>query len=129
MNAKLATLLSLVPERIARAHAGMAFSMPEAALSCAHPERLAFVAGRLNWMSPLERLTKDEQRSLGLMASSHRPAAEADEVEGEIESDLDGETESELEGDIAEDLEDEIALAPEFAESERQGSSGTLVAP
>ena len=113
MNPKLAAMLSLVPERVARAHPGSAFSMPEAAGTCAHPERLAFVAGRLHWLSPLDRLTKDEQRALGLMASSSRPTADVDESEGEV----------------VEDLDEEMALAPEYTESERQGEAGTLVAP
>ena len=113
MNPKLAALLSLVAERVARTHPGSAFSMPEAAGTCAHPERLTFVAGRLHWLSPLDRLTKDEQRALGLMASSSRPAAEADESEGELVEDLDG----------------EMALAPEFSESERHAEAETLVAP
>src|SRR5688572_900663 len=113
MNPKLAAMLPLIPERVARLHPGSAFSMPEAAATCAHPERLTFVAARLHWLSPLDRLTKDEQRSLGLMASSSRPAAAAGEPEGELAE--------ELEEELEEEIEDEMALAPEFTESDRQG--------
>ena len=111
MHPRLAALLPLIPDRVARTHPGTAFAMPQAAASCTHPERLGFVAGRLHWLSPLERLSKDEQRALGLMASNARPAAEIDEMEIEA-----GE-EAEIEG------------MPDYPESERQGSAGTLVAP
>ena len=117
MHPRLAALLPLIPERVARTHAGATFSMPEAAASCAHPDRLTFVAGRLHWMSPLERLTKDEQRALGLMAANGRPVAEAESEADEIVIEVAGE------------LADELDAAPEFVESERQGSAGTLVAP
>ena len=126
MNPRLAAVLSLIPERVARTHFGATFAMPEAAATCAHPDRLTFIAGRLNWMSPLERITKDEQRALGLLAPSNRPvagAAEADELES-VEDDFDDAS-----------LDDaDLALEPELAghditESERQGSAGTLVAP
>ena len=116
MNARLAAVLSLIPERFVRTHAGSAFTMPEAA-ACAQPQRMAMISERLHWLSPLDRLSKDEQRALGLLASGGRPAAiaaESDEMEA-----LD-----ELDGEI-----DELDMAPELAESERQGSAGTLVAP
>ena len=113
MHPKLAALLPLIPERVARSHPGTAFEMPQAAASCAYPERLTFVAGRLHWLSPLDRISKDEQRALGLLASNVRPAAEAEADDIEIEA---GE-------------EADIEVMPEYAESERQGSAGTLVAP
>lgn len=119
MNPRLAAVLSLIPERVARTHAGATFTMPEAAASCAHPDRLTFVAGRLHWMSPLDRLTKDEQRALGLMASNGRPVAGA---EAEAEAD-------DIDLEVAGELEDELDAAPELVESERQGSVGTHVAP
>jgi hypothetical protein len=96
---------------VARAHPGTAFVMPQAAASCAHPERLAFVAERLHWLSPLDRLSKDEQRGLGLLASNGRPSAEAEDLA--IES---GE-------------ENDVEVIAEYGESERQGTAGTLVAP
>jgi hypothetical protein len=115
MHPKLAALLPLIPDRVARVHPGSAFVMPQAAASCAHPDRLAFVAERLHWLSPLDRLSKDEQRALGLLVSNGRPVAEADEMETEAESEI-GE-------------EADLEVMPEYAESERQGSAGTLVAP
>jgi hypothetical protein len=118
MNPRLAAVLSLIPERVARTHVGATFTMSEAAAACAHPDRLAFVAGRLHWMSPLERITKDEQRALGLLVSNARPAAELVDAD-ELAAD---------EG-LDEPLDAEDALSPEFLESERQGSVGTLVAP
>lgn len=119
MHPRLAALLPLIPERVARTHAGATFAMPEAAARCAHPDRLTFIAGRLHWMSPLERLTKDEQRALGLMAANGRPMAGAETEADEVDIDAAAELE----------LEDELDAAPEFVESERQGSAGTLVAP
>ena len=85
--------------------------MPQAADSCAHPERLTFIAARLHWLSPLERISKDEPRALGLLASNGRPAAEAEDM------------------DIEPSEEADIEVLPEYTESERQGSAGTLVAP
>lgn len=118
MNARLAAVLSLIPERFVRTHAGSAFTLPEAA-ACAHPERMTMVAERLHWLSPLDRLSKDEQRALGLLAAGGRPAAtsaEPDELEAieELDEEID---------------EQDVDLAPELAESDRQGSAGTLVAP
>lgn len=111
MHPKLAALLPLIPERVARSHPGTVFAMPQAAASCAHPDRLTFVAARLHWLSPLDRISKDEQRALGLLSSNARPAAEADDL------------------DIEAGEEADVEVMPEYAESERQGSAGTLVAP
>ena len=117
MNAKLAAMLSLIPERFVRTHAGTAFTMPEAA-TCAHPERMTMLSERLHWLSPLDRLSKDEQRALGLLGSNGRPPAiaESDELEA-------------IDEEASEELDEDLAMAPELAESERQESAGTLVAP
>jgi hypothetical protein len=90
--------------------------MPEAA-ACAHPERMTMLSERLHWLSPLDRLSKDEQRALGLLMPNGRPPAiaEADEMG--------------IDEEAIDELDEDAAMAPELAESERQGSAGTLVAP
>lgn len=116
MHPRLAALLPLIPDRVVRFQPGTSFALPQAAIACAHPDRLAFVAERLHWLSPLDRLSKDDQRALGLMASNARPAAESEEMEIEAGEEAVGE-------------EADLAVAPEYTESERQGVAGTLVAP
>lgn len=116
MNARLAAVLSLIPERFVRTYAGTPFTMPEAA-ACAHPERMTMLSERLHWLSPLDRLSKDEQRALGLLAPNGRPPAIAESDEMGIEE------------DAIDELDEDAAMAPELPESERQGYTGTLVAP
>jgi hypothetical protein len=90
MNAaSVLRVLSLIPERSVRTSSGSVF-VPERA-SCQQPERFARLLRFLNWLGPLEALTKDEQRELGLLASSGRTAAaaaEEDEAELEPEADI-----------------------------------------
>ena len=76
LDSKLLSLLALVPERLARLPTGMAFD-PQ---SCAtrHPERLAHIAGKLSWLTPLEALTTDDLRILGLVNAAGRPEHSAD---------------------------------------------------
>jgi hypothetical protein len=121
MNARLAAVLSLIPERFVRTHAGTPFAMSEAA-TCAHPERMTMLSERLHWLSPLDRLSKDEQRALGLLAPNGRPPAIAEADEMGIDEEAIGE-------EAIDELDEDAAMAPELAESERQGSAGTLVAP
>lgn len=75
--AQVSRVLAVVPERVARVASGTRF-VPNAA-HCAHPERMALVSRYLSWLSPLNALTKDEQRELGLIAGPGRPPHAADE--------------------------------------------------
>ena len=75
--AQVSRVLAVIPERVARVSSGTLF-VPNAA-HCAHPERMALVSRYLSWLSPLNALTKDEQRELGLIAGPGRPPHAADE--------------------------------------------------
>jgi hypothetical protein len=75
-------IVSLIPERTARLSSGVAFT-PEASV-CRHPERLAQLALFLNWMSPLNPITKDDQRALGLLNAAGRPVHAVDLEEDEL---------------------------------------------
>lgn len=78
MNAAtVSRLLSLIPDRIARTQSGVAF-MPEGT-ACKHPDRLGQVAKLLHWLSPLDALSKEDQRVLGLISASGRPLQAEDE--------------------------------------------------
>jgi len=88
MNAAMvANVLSLIPDRVARAHSGTSFRAEAAA--CKHPERFAHLVTFLQWLSPLTVLTRDDQQQLGLLSASGRPmhaGDEEDEDEPEAES-------------------------------------------
>ena len=86
MNAAMvANILSLIPERVARAPSGTSFQAQAAA--CKHPERFAHLVKFLQWLSPLTVLTRDDQQLLGLLSASGRPMHAGDEDdEGEPEA-------------------------------------------
>ncbi|HVL36679.1 MAG TPA: hypothetical protein VM489_13495 [Burkholderiales bacterium] len=85
-RAKLTRVLSVVPERCERALSGTRFR-PDAG-ACVHPERLTHLTRFLHWLGPLEALTRDDQRVLGLANGSGRPTHPADEDDPEPESEL-----------------------------------------
>jgi len=87
MNAAaVSRVLSLIPERVARPLSGSLFTDEEAARA-PHAERVAYVAKFLNWLSPLNPITKDDQRFLGLLNAHLRPEHAGDEDAGD---ELDG---------------------------------------
>jgi hypothetical protein len=89
MNAaNVQRLLSLIPERSVRVSSGTPF-LPDA-VACQHPDRFARLLRFLNWLGPLEVLSKDEQRDLGLLSSPGRPALPTSEDD---DSDLEPEAE------------------------------------
>ena len=65
-------MLSLIPERVARRQSGAKFEAREG--------RAAHLGRFLNWMSPLNPLTKDDQVAIGYNAASH---PRADDAEGD----------------------------------------------
>jgi len=85
MNAAMvANVLSLIPERVARAPSGTCFQAQAAA--CKHPERFAHLVTFLQWLSPLDALSREDQQVLGLLSASGRPVHAGDEEdEGEAE--------------------------------------------
>ena len=78
MNAAIvARTLSLIPDRVPRMQTGSIFD-PSA--PCAHPDRVAHLLQFLTWLGPLQPLTKDDLRILGLLTPYAKPAiALADE--------------------------------------------------
>ena len=83
--ATVSRLISLIPDRVARAQTGTAFADIRAA-SCVHPERVALLVEFLHWLSPIYPTTRDDQMRLGLFASKAGAHLEADadeEAEGE----------------------------------------------
>lgn len=84
--AMVSRIVSSIPERTARCLCGTVFSV-DGARACSDPARLVSVARLLQWLSPLNPLTGDEQRALGLHASAVRPGhaeeagVEADELD------------------------------------------------
>ena len=83
--------LSLIPDRVARTQSGSLFD-PNATGGCAHPERVAHLAGFLDWLGPLREVTKDDLRIFGLLTVYGKAAMEAsldDEGDAEIDAPLD----------------------------------------
>jgi hypothetical protein len=106
MNAAtVSRTLALIPERLPRALSGSAFNETEAA-ACRHPERIAHVMKFLSWLGPLNPLTKDDLRVLGLLNQYGKPLGH-----GQMPEEM-GDDEDTLESD--EELE---ALDDVFAET------------
>jgi hypothetical protein len=102
MNAAMINrIVSLIPERVARLPSGVAFT-PAGASACRYPERLAHLAQFLSWMSPLNPITKDDQRVFGLLNAAGRPVHAADLEEDEL-------LEPGEEQDVAEEAEEALA--------------------
>lgn len=95
MNAAtVSRVLSLIPDRVARAQMGGLFD-PANTAACAHPERIAHLVQFLNWLGPLQPLTKEDLRLFGLVTPYGRPAIEApmEEEADLLDADLDAEIE------------------------------------
>ena len=81
MNAAIvARTLSLIPDRVSRMQTGSVFD-PSA--PCAHPERVAHLLQFLTWLGPLQPLTKDDLRVLGLMTPYPKPTMALADDEGD----------------------------------------------
>src|SRR5437868_7981949 len=81
MNAAIvARTLSLIPDRVSRMQTGSVFD-PSA--PCAHPDRVAHLLQFLTWLGPLQPLTKDDLRILGLMTPYAKPAISLADEDGE----------------------------------------------
>ena len=86
MNAAIvARTLSLIPDRVVRMQTGSVFD-PSA--PCAHPDRMAHLLQFLTWLGPLQPLTKDDLRILGLLTPYAKPAISLaeEEADGEEEA-------------------------------------------
>jgi hypothetical protein len=84
MNAAMINrIVSLIPERVARAQTGIAFT-PEASVS-RYPERIAHLAELLSWLTPLYPITKYDQKLFGLLNEQGRPVHAVDMEEDEAD--------------------------------------------
>src|ERR1700730_2713103 len=97
--AMISRIVSLIPERVARVQSGATFDEAESASR--YPERVSHLAQFLNWLSPLNAISKDDQHILGLLHANGRPVHA-----------------NEMEEDEGAELEDGGADALEYAEAE-----------
>ncbi len=101
-------IISLIPERVARAQSGALFTMIGA---CRHPERIAYLSRYLQWLSPLNPVSRDDQQLLGLLLANGRPVHagdvedEADAAPADMESALEV---VEPEADAQDEADDEL---------------------
>jgi hypothetical protein len=101
-------IISLIPERVARAQSGALFTMTGA---CRHPERIAYLSRYLQWLSPLNPVSRDDQQLLGLLLANGRPVHagdvedEADAAPADMESALEV---VEPEADAQDEADDEL---------------------
>ena len=100
-------IISLIPERVARAQSGALFTMIGA---YRHPERIAYLSSYLQWLSPLNPVSRDDQKLLGLLLANGRPVHA-----GDVEDEADADMERALEVPVAllddEPVEDELHAA------------------
>jgi len=92
-------IISLIPERVARAQSGALFTMTGA---CRHPERIACLSQYLQWLSPLNPVSRDDQQLLGLLLANGRPVHA-----GDVEDEADAQDEAD---DELDDLDIPVAL-------------------
>jgi hypothetical protein len=86
MNAAMISrIVSLIPDRVARVQSGAGFHSTESASR--YPERVSHLAKFLNWLSPLNAISKDDQHVLGLLHANGRPV-HANEMEDEEDAEL-----------------------------------------
>src|SRR4051812_31153921 len=87
MNAAMINrTLSLIPDRVSRVQSGSTFD-PSAPAGCAHPDRIAHLAQFLNWLGPLNPVTKEDLRIFGLLTAYGKPAVAPVEDEAEEDGD------------------------------------------
>lgn len=65
--------LALIPDRVPRVQSGSAFD-PNARGVCPFPERIAHLAQFLSWLGPLNPITREDLRVLGLLTPFGKPA-------------------------------------------------------
>jgi hypothetical protein len=100
MNAAtISTIVSWIPERVARVQSGASFHSTES--TSRYPERVSHLARFLSWLSPLNPIGKDDQHILGLLHANGRPVHA-----------------NEMDSDESAELEEGGADALEYAEAE-----------
>jgi hypothetical protein len=79
-------VISLIPDRMPRAQSGCVFALG------GQPERVALLAKFLHWLGPLDPVSKEDQRLLGVRSGGGRPIASGEEAEEEIGEETDEES-------------------------------------
>jgi hypothetical protein len=114
MNASMVSrLMSLIPDRSPRAQSGSTFSA-SAAATCRYPERIAYLTRFLNWLGPLDPMTREDQQILGVRSSGGRPLVAGEETAEEAGEEME-----------LDDLDDSPLLDEPLARRE----AGTPIAP
>jgi hypothetical protein len=75
LPARIASIVALIPGRVARMRSGTPFSLSAAAAS-RNGGQLTHLAPFLGWTSPLNALTKEDQQALGLTAAHGKTPGE-----------------------------------------------------
>jgi hypothetical protein len=75
-------IISLIPERVVWAQSGALFTTTGA---CRHPERIAYLSRCLQWLSPLNPVSRDDQQLLGLLLANGR-TVHAGDLEDEADA-------------------------------------------
>jgi hypothetical protein len=75
-------IISLIPERVAHTRSGAPFTTSGA---CRHPERIAYLLRTLQWLSPLNPVSRDDQQQLGLLLANGR-TVHAGDIEDEADT-------------------------------------------
>ena len=98
-------IISLIPERVAREQSGALFTMIGA---CRYPERIAYLSRYLQWLSPLNPVSRDDQQQLGqLLANGRR--VHAGDVEDEADAAPQGDAQDEADDEF-DDLDIPVVL-------------------
>lgn len=82
----LAAVLPLIPPREPRLQSGTRFALPEA--NARHGTQVAQLARFLQWLTPLNPVSKEEQQVLGLLAPRAKSMLDHDDDEGGDRDDL-----------------------------------------
>jgi len=108
-------IISLIPERVARAQSGAPFTMTGA---CRHPERIAYLSCHLQWLSPLNPVSRDDQQMLGLLLANGR-SVHAGDLEHEADAAPQGGAQDEADDEL-DDLDIPVALLDDEPVEEEQ---------
>ena len=98
-------IISLIPERVAHARSGALFTTSG---TCRHPERIAYLLRTLQWLSPLNPVSRDDQQMLGLLLANGR-TVHAGDVEDEADTAPQGDAQDEADDEL-DDLDIPVVL-------------------
>jgi len=98
-------IISLIPERVAHARSGAPFTTSG---TCRHPERIAYLLRTLQWLSPLNPVSTDDQQLLGLLLANGR-TVHAGDIEDEADAAPQGDAQDEADDEL-DDLDIPVVL-------------------